>query len=70
MDFIEYLYYESLPYFYAGLSYFALSHHDTSKVAGLAGVILAFCSYQVFMQRYNYRVKNQGRIPALSTRRI
>ena len=56
MDFLEYLYYESLPYIYAGLSVFAFMNHETSKIAGVAAVVLAFCSYMVFAKRYEHRM--------------
>jgi hypothetical protein len=56
MDFLEYIYYESLPYVYAALSAFAFYNHESSKLVGLAGIVLAFCSYQVLARRYNYRM--------------
>ena len=56
MDFLEYMYYESLPYVYAALSIFAFMNHDTSKIAGVAAVVLAFCSYLVFVKRYEHRM--------------
>ena len=56
MDFLEWLYYESLPYVYAGFSVYAFMNADASKLVGIAGVVLAFCSYVVLSKRYNYRV--------------
>ena len=56
MDFLEFIYYESLPYAYASIAGFALMNSDFSKVAGIAGIVLAFCSYQVFSKRYRYRM--------------
>ena len=64
MDFLEYIWYESLPYGYAALSGYVFFNMDQSKVAGLAAIVLAFCSYQVFIRRYNHRYKsskNQNR---------
>ncbi len=55
MKFLEYVYYESLPYAYAGLALFAFMNHENSKAAGVASLVLAFCSYHVLMKRYNYR---------------
>lgn len=55
MDFLEYLYYESLPYFYAGMAAFGFMNHETSRIAGLAAAVLAFCSYKVFYSRFHYR---------------
>lgn len=55
MKFLEYLYYESLPFFYAGLSLFAFMNAESSKIVIVAGALLAFCSYQVFYKRYFYR---------------
>jgi len=55
MDFLEYLYYESLPYLYGTVAAFALMNHEASKIAGVAGIILAFCSYKVFYKRFYYR---------------
>lgn len=52
---LEQLYYESLPYAYAALAIFAFANHKTSKVAGIAALVLAFCSYQVFTRRRRYR---------------
>ena len=56
MDFIEWLYYESLPYVYAGLSIFAFMNYESSKLVAASAVVLAFCSYIVLTKRYNYRV--------------
>lgn len=56
MGFLEYIFYESLPYLYGALSIFAFMNHEASKMAGLAAIILAVCSYQVFMKRYQYRM--------------
>jgi len=69
MDFLEFVYYESLPYAYASIGAFALLNHDFSKVAGVAGIVLAFCSYQVFMRRYQYRMLGH-RHRRTTTRRI
>lgn len=55
MDFLEFIFYESLPFIYAGLSTFAFLNHDKSIFVGLAAIILAFCSYQVFVKRFRYR---------------
>ncbi len=56
MKFLEFVYYESLPYAYAGLAVFAFMNYETSKLAGIAAVILSFCSYYVLSKRYNYRM--------------
>ena len=55
MDFLEFIWYESLPYLYACLAVFAFTQHDTSKLIGLAGIVLGYCSYHVFAKRYEYR---------------
>lgn len=69
MDFLEFIYYESLPYAYASIGAFAFMNQDFSKVAGVAGLVLAFCSYQVFMKRYQYRMHGHNR-QTTTTRRI
>ncbi len=55
MKFLEYLYYESLPYIYATIGAFGLANHETSKVAAIGGFVLAACAYQVFYFRYFHR---------------
>ena len=67
MSFLEYVYYESLPYVYAALAVFAYSQHEVSKWAGAATIILAYCSYFVLQQRFRHRTvykkfRNQTRI--------
>ncbi len=69
MDFLEFVYYESLPYAYASIGAFAFMNQEFSKIAGVAGVVLAFCSYQVFMRRYKYRMRGQNHGRTI-TRRI
>lgn len=61
MNFLEYMYYESLPYFYAGMSVFAFINHETSKILPVAGLTLAFCSYHIFQERYKYRTYKRNR---------
>lgn len=55
MKFLEYLYYETLPYLYGTLGIFAMSQHEVSKIAAFGGIVLTLCSYQVFYQRYFHR---------------
>ncbi len=55
MDFLEYLFYESLPYLYAIVAFGGFMNHDVSKVAVVAAVVLSYCSYLVFSQRYFHR---------------
>ncbi len=55
MKFLEYMFYESLPYIYGSIGVFAMTQHETSKVAAIGGLILALCSYQVFYKRYFHR---------------
>lgn len=60
MDFIENALYEIRPYAYSAIAIFAFVNHETSKVFGIAGIVLAFCAYQVFMSRHEAR-SNSGR---------
>ena len=55
MDLLEYIWYEGLPYIYGSLSIFAFSQSDVSKLAGIAAIVLAFCSYAVFVKRFEHR---------------
>ena len=55
MDFLEWLYYESLPFAYAGLAAFAFAHHDSSKIAAVAAVVLVICSFTILQKRFQYR---------------
>lgn len=62
MKFLEYMYYESLPYTYGTVGLYGMSQHELSKIAAMAGFVLAACSYQVFYKRYfhrTYKVRNQ-----------
>lgn len=55
MKFLEWLYYESLPFVYGALSAFGFANHEYSKLGAVAAVVLAFCSYTVFHKRFYYR---------------
>lgn len=55
MNFIGFIFYESLPFAYAAFSMWGFMHRETSMVAGVAAVALAICSYIILMKRYEYR---------------
>ncbi len=55
MKLLEPLYYESLPYVYGALAIFAFSQADESKIAGVAALLLSFCSCYILKKRFEYR---------------
>lgn len=67
MAFIEYLIYEGKPFAYAALASFSLASADGSKIAALAGLMLAFCSLVVLHRRFEYRTYSHrtNKIPRL-----
>lgn len=55
MRFLEYVVYESKPFFYFGLGSYSCSQHNLSKLLLMSGLILVVCSYLVLQMRYEYR---------------
>lgn len=56
MYYLEQMFYESRPFIYALIGFYALAHYD-SRISLLSGITLLGCSTIVFVLRTDYRDK-------------
>ena len=61
MKSLEKLAYESRPYAYALIALYSICNYQISKLMFVSGILLAVCSYLVFMLRRESR-----RVPVVS----
>ena len=55
MKSLETLAYELRPYAYAAIALYSISNYQASKLMFFSGILLAICSYTVFMLRRESR---------------
>lgn len=55
MQSLEKLFYEARPYAYAAIATYSILNYQVSKLMFVSGILLAFCSYSVFMLRHENR---------------
>ena len=55
MKSLEKLSYELRPYAYAAVALYSIANYQVSKLMFFSGILLAICSYSVFMLRHENR---------------